>query len=121
MPSLPQIELPLKNLGIALAGSLLIAAILVRILPKTPMYRTLVSQTASGVVSVREQQQEQASRIGQQGVAISNLRPGGKAKFGDTIIDVVTQGDMIAKGQPVRIIAYTGSDAIVEAATRHTS
>ena len=33
---------------------------------------------------------------------------------GDDILDVVTQGEMIAKDQPVRIIAYTGSDAIVE-------
>lgn len=114
LPTFPQVELPLKNLGIALAGSLLIVAALARFLPKTPVYRTLVSRTASGDASVLAQQHQQSSRIGQTGIAISNLRPGGKARFGDDILDVVTQGEMIAKDQPVRIIAYTGSDAIVE-------
>jgi membrane-bound serine protease (ClpP class) len=114
MPTLPQVELPLKNLGIALGSSLVIALILARVLPRTPMYRTLVSQTASGDATILEQKQQQASRIGHQGVTISNLRPGGKAKFGDDIIDVITQGEMISKDQPVRIIAYTGTDAIVE-------
>lgn len=116
IPTFPEIQLPLKNLGIALAGSLIIMAILARILPKTPMYRTLVSSAASGDASVLQQQKQQATRIGQQGVAISNLRPGGKARFGDEILDVITQGEMISKDQPVRIIAYTGSDAIVEPA-----
>jgi membrane-bound serine protease (ClpP class) len=114
MPTLPQVELPLKNLGIALAGSLVLALILARILPKTPVYRTLVSQTASGDATILEQQQQQATRIGQQGIAISNLRPGGKAKFGDDIIDVITQGEMISKDQIVRIISYSGTDAVVE-------
>ena len=114
MPTFPQVELPLKNIGIALAGSLVIALILARVLPKTPMYRTLVSQTASGDATMLEQKQQQSSRIGHQGVTISNLRPGGKAKFGDDIIDVITQGEMISKDQPVRIISYSGTDAIVE-------
>jgi membrane-bound serine protease (ClpP class) len=114
LPTLPQVELPLKNLGIALAASLLIALALARILPQTPVYRTLVSRTASGDVSMLQQQKQQATRIGQLGTTISNLRPGGKARFGDDILDVITQGEMISKDQPVRIIAYSGTDAIVE-------
>ncbi len=114
MPTLPQLEFPLENLGIALGGSLVIGLILARVLPKTPVYRTLVSQTASGDATILEQKQQQATRIGQQGVALSNLRPGGKAKFGEDIIDVITQGEMISKDQPVRIISYSGTDAVVE-------
>jgi len=115
MPTLPQMRLPLENLMIALISSLVIMALLARILPKTSIYRTLVSQSASGVASVMEKEQQQTSRIGQTGLAISNLRPGGKAQFGNDILDVITQGEMISKGQPVRIIGNTGTDAIVEA------
>ena len=114
MPTLPQMRLPLENLMIALISSLVIMALLARILPKTSIYRTLVSQSASGVTSVMEKEQQQTSRIGQTGVAISNLRPGGKAQFGHEIIDVITQGEMISKGQSVRIIGNSGTDAIVE-------
>jgi membrane-bound serine protease (ClpP class) len=116
LPTLPQLRLPLENLTIALGASLVIAAILARFLPKTPIYRALVSQSASGVTSVAEQEQEQAARVGQTGVAISNLRPGGKAQFGDAILDVITQGEMISKGQMVRIIRFSGPEGVVELA-----
>ncbi len=114
LPTLPEIELPVRNIMIALCSSLVIMAILARFLPKTSIYRRLVSQGASGDVSVVEQQKELASRLGEQGVAISNLRPGGKAQFGNDIVDVITQGEMIGKGQTVRIIGYSGTEAIVE-------
>ncbi len=116
MPSLPQLKLPLENIAIAFMGSVVIIAILARVLPRTSIYRSLVSQSASGVTSVMEQQQEQASRVGQTGVAISNLRPGGKAQFGEQILDVITQGELIAKGQSVRIIRHSGTEAVVEIA-----
>ncbi len=114
MPTIPQIKLPVENLMISLVSSLVIMIILARILPKTPVYRNLVSQGASGVVSEKAQLQQQASRIGQQGVAVSNLRPGGKAQFGDEILDVITQGEMISQGQKVRIVGNSGTEAVVE-------
>jgi membrane-bound serine protease (ClpP class) len=114
LPTLPQIELPVQNIVIAFGVSLVIMAVLARFLPKTSIYRRLVSQGASGEAAVVEQQREQASRLGEKGVAISNLRPGGKAQFGNDIVDVITQGEMIEKGQAVRIIGYSGAEAIVE-------
>jgi membrane-bound serine protease (ClpP class) len=88
---------------------------LARILPKTPVYQALVSSSASGVVSITEQEREQAAHLGRTGLAVSNLRPSGKARFGDEVLDVITQGDMIGKGQPVKIIGYSGSAAVVAA------
>jgi membrane-bound serine protease (ClpP class) len=114
LPTLPQLQLPLRNLGIALAGTVVIAAILARFLPKTSFFHQLVSQTASGVSFVAAQEAQQEARIGQIGVAISPLYPGGKAQFGDQILDVLTQGEMVEKGRPVKIIGHTGSDAVVE-------
>jgi membrane-bound serine protease (ClpP class) len=114
IPTLPELKLPLQNLTIALAGALVIAVILAKFLPKTQLYQSLVSQSASGVTSVLAQEQTQKSQLGRTGVAISNLRPGGKAQFGDQILDVMTQGEMIAKGQTVRIIRHSGTEAVVE-------
>jgi membrane-bound serine protease (ClpP class) len=114
LPTLPQIELPVRNIIVALGVSLVIMAVLARFLPKTSIYRRLVSQGASGEAVMIEQQREQASRLGEKGMAISNLRPGGKAQFGNDIVDVITQGEMIGKGQVVRIIGYSGAEAIVE-------
>jgi membrane-bound serine protease (ClpP class) len=114
LPTLPQLQLPLRDLGIALAGTIVTAAILARFLPKTSLFQKLVSQTASGVSSVAAQEAQQEARIGQIGVAVSPLYPGGKARFGNEFLDVITQGEMIESGRPVKIIGHTGPDAVVE-------
>ena len=115
IPSLPQLRLPLRELGFSLLGALVLLVILSQVLPKTSVYGVLVSQSASGVRSVEQQRQRQAQRLGEEGVALSPLRPGGKARFGDELLDVMTQGDMIVKGTRVRIIGHSGREAIVEA------
>ncbi len=55
--------------------------------------------------------------VGQSGVARSPLRPGGRATFGDAVpIDVVTEGDYIDSGQPIRVIAVQGNRVVVRSA-----
>lgn len=115
MPSFDKFELPLQNLGIATLGGGLAIWIASLILPKTPMYRAVVSQSASGMRTEASLEAQQASRKGQIGVAISALRPGGKAQLGEEIIDVISQGEMLPKGTRVRVIGSSGAEAIVEA------
>jgi membrane-bound serine protease (ClpP class) len=114
VPTLPQFRLPLQQLVLALAIATIIILLLMRYFPKTPLYNVLISQSASGVQSDLQRREKQISRKGQVGVAISALRPGGKAQFGDEIVDVITQGDMISKGEKVRVIGSSGTEAIVE-------
>ncbi len=116
LPDFSQLFVPLRNVMIALIISVIIMMMLATVLPQTSLYRPLISKLASGVISEQQNLVEQASRMGQTGVAISNLRPGGKAQFGNDILDVITQGEMIAKGKGVRIIGHSGRDAIVESA-----
>ena len=113
VPTLPQLRLPLEQLGLAFLGSAVGVVILSRILPRTPMYRALVSQTVSGMGTELAVAEHRASLQGQVGVAISTLRPGGKAQFGETVLDVISQGDMVPKGCKVKIIGYSGRVAVV--------
>lgn len=115
MPNFDKLELPLQNLGIATLGGGLAIWIASLILPKTPMYRAMVSQSASGMQTEASLEAQQTSRKGQIGVTISALRPGGKAQFGEEIIDVISQGEMLPRGTRVRVIGSSGSESIVEA------
>ena len=118
MPAIPtfqKLELPLRDLFIAFVGGAAAVLVLSRWLPKTPIYGKLVSHTASGMDTVAELEQKQTSRIGQTGVAVSSLRPGGKAQFGEEILDVMTQGEMIERGERVKIVGHSGTEAVVEA------
>jgi membrane-bound serine protease (ClpP class) len=114
IPTLPQLSLPLRDLTYAFLGTVVLLLLLGRFLPKTTVYHALVSHSASGMESVQTQASTQANQVGREGVALSVLRPGGKAQFGDTILDVMTQGELLPKGARVRIIAHSGREAVVE-------
>jgi membrane-bound serine protease (ClpP class) len=113
VPSLPQLKLPIRDLLISLGGSAVVVWLLSLVLPKTPIYGILVSRGASGEASVQLQQAKQERQIGLIGVAVSDLRPGGKAQFGEEIVDVITQGDIIRKGKKVRILGHSSVQAVV--------
>jgi membrane-bound serine protease (ClpP class) len=115
IPSLEQLLAPVKVLLLTGVGCVIVVALLSRFLPKTPIYRTLVSKSASGVQTEVVQETYRAGLEGKVGVALSVLRPGGKARIGDQIIDVITRGEMIDKGSPIKIVGHSGREAIVEA------
>lgn len=54
-------------------------------------------------------------RVGQEGVAITPLRPSGKMQAGDRVVDVVAQMGFIASGAKVRVVAVTEFRVEVEA------
>jgi membrane-bound serine protease (ClpP class) len=114
LPTLPQLRLPLRDLSLAVLATLACVLVLARVLPQTSLFNRLVSQTASGVSSVAAQEQQLDARVGQTGVTLTGLRPGGRARFGEQLLDVVTQGEMIEKGRTVRVIGHTGPNAVVE-------
>jgi membrane-bound serine protease (ClpP class) len=117
MPSIPSfglVQQSLLNVLITCAVALVLMILLSRFLLKTPLFHKLVASGSSGSASVAKLIQVQASRIGEIGVAISNLRPGGKAQFGSSILDVITQGELIERGTRVKILSFSGHEAVVE-------
>jgi len=53
--------------------------------------------------------------VGDVGEVVSILRPTGKAKFGDAIVDVVAEGDFLDKGTRIEIIEIRGNRVVVKA------
>ena len=57
--------------------------------------------------------------IGDLGEVVSILRPTGKAKFGDAIVDVVAEGDFLDKGTKIEIIEIHGNRVVVRENIKH--
>jgi len=114
LPSFGQMREPLLRVLLSAALSIVVMVILSRVMLKTPMMSRMVDQGASGYRSDRQLVTVQSSRLGRVGKAVSILRPGGKARFEEEILDVVTQGEMIERGAAVRIIGFSGPEAVVE-------
>jgi membrane-bound serine protease (ClpP class) len=51
--------------------------------------------------------------VGDWGVAATALRPAGKARFGDHLVDVITDGRFVERGQQVRIVKVQGNGITV--------
>ncbi len=52
-------------------------------------------------------------QVGDAGVALTYLRPAGKANFHDDLFDVVTEGEFMPKGTPIIVSAVKGNRIIV--------
>lgn len=57
---------------------------------------------------------ERRDLVGVHGVAVTDLRPAGMARFGDERVDVVTLGDFIVAGTPLRVLRVEGNRVTVQ-------
>lgn len=114
VPSFEQLREPLLRVMLAAGFALVLVLFLSRFILKTPLFHRLVAQGASGSASSQRTEAVHARQIGQVGRAVSQLRPGGKAQFGVDLLDVISQGELIERGSTVRILRFSGHEAIVE-------
>lgn len=54
--------------------------------------------------------------VGALGAAVGTLRPAGRARFGEDLVDVMSEGPIIDDGTPVRIVRVSAFSVVVEPA-----
>jgi membrane-bound serine protease (ClpP class) len=122
-PTGKMLAVPLLNLFIAIISSLIVIALLARYLPRTSIYRrfALMDSNPPGpsLAGVPRQFATAVSLApGMQGTAITVLRPSGKVRFADHIVDVVTEGEFIAPQTAVTVIQTDGMRVVVKRAAQ---
>jgi membrane-bound serine protease (ClpP class) len=95
-------------------------AILARYLPRTNVYRRFVlsadipsGPSLAGVPRTFHPPVELAP--GAEGKAVTTLRPSGKARFADHVVDVVTDGEFITIDTAVQVVSTDGMRVVVKA------
>jgi membrane-bound serine protease (ClpP class) len=121
LPTGKMLAIPLLNMFIALVGAMIVIALLARYLPRTGFYRrfALIDSNPPGpslAGTPRHFATALALAPGMQGTAITVLRPSGKARFADHVVDVVTEGEFIARETPVTVIQTDGMRVVVKSA-----
>ncbi|MBW1962972.1 MAG: hypothetical protein JRJ04_16130 [Deltaproteobacteria bacterium] len=117
-PSLPwEAELLIKNvlhvLG-AFFAAIVVALIFLRyILPRFSVVvdGPYLDTTLKG--SRADSREAGRAKIGDVGIAMTFLRPSGKAKIRDDIFDVITEGEFIDKGTSLKVLEIKGNRVIV--------
>lgn len=120
-PTGDMLAVPLRNLFLTLLGAVLAILVLARYLPKTSLYRRFALMTSNppgpSLVGVpREFATALDVNPGMQGTAQTTLRPSGKGKFAEHVVDVVTEGEFIAAETPITVIQKDGMRVVVKQA-----
>src|SRR5437667_4301725 len=120
-PTGEMLAVPLRNLFIALVAAAIVIALLAKYLPRTSFYRRFALLTTNPPgPSLAGVPREFATAVdispGTEGVSLSILRPSGKARFVDQIIDVITQGEFIPPNTSITVVRRDGMRVVVKAA-----
>ncbi len=112
-PTGSMLRIPVLNLLIAMIAAAVAIAILARYLPRTSIYRRFVlSADIPSGPSLSGAPREFAAAMevspGAAGTALTTLRPSGKARFGDHVVDVVTEGDFIPAETAIAVVSTDG-------------
>jgi membrane-bound ClpP family serine protease len=84
-------------------------------LPHVPLMRGLMMEPANeAYITEAEKLADFSNLLGQTGVASTPLRPAGKVKIGNDLVQVVSTGSVVTAGQPVRVTEVNGTRVVVE-------
>ncbi len=116
IPTGKMLAIPLLNMFIALVGALIVIGLL-------GFYRrfALIDSNPPGpslAGAPRHFATALALAAGMQGTAVTVLRPSGKARFADHVVDVVTEGEFIARETLVTVIRTDGMRVVVKSAAQ---
>jgi membrane-bound serine protease (ClpP class) len=108
--------------SLGFAGFIILAYILAKFLPKTgPLTGLVLAPADKGPVmeidSTAPPEKTGKLKTGTTGVAITKLRPAGQGRFGDSVVDVVAEGDFVEKDKKIKIIQIEGNRVVVRQIT----
>ena len=98
---------------LTLAATLVLVVIfgysLGRYLPKSQRFGHLVLQPELAAISGYTSADTDDTLLGQIGIALTTLRPSGKAEIDGRRVDVVSQSTFVSAGEPVEVVSVRGS------------
>lgn len=112
------------GLSMGFVGFIVLAALLTKYLPKFQFLSGLILVPSAAKLGTEIEvsmtspptRETAGVKVGDIGLVISTLRPTGKARFGDAIVDVVAEAEFLDKETKVEIIQIHGNRVVVRPA-----
>jgi membrane-bound ClpP family serine protease len=115
-----QLQTTLASIGGAVLGAVALMLVTRRFLPHTPGLNRMLLEPPSGLerehIAAREALVDFSDLVGQVGTTTTLLVPSGKARFGDVLVDVTADGEMIDRGTQVVVVEARGNRVVVHRA-----
>ncbi|MCZ6770915.1 MAG: hypothetical protein O7G83_02870, partial [Proteobacteria bacterium] len=114
-----QVPQSLFTVAAAMAGVITSAVLLRRYLAKAPFFRRVMLAPPEGDALLEQQRRESIvdynHLLGRHGHATTPLSPAGKADFDGDLIDVISDGEAVARGSRVTAVEVAGNRIVVRA------
>jgi membrane-bound serine protease (ClpP class) len=104
-------------LGASVVITLAVAYAWLRHLPSSGRFSSLFLRGGAAQADGYVAALRRGDLVGLDGVAVTDLRPAGAAQFGVERVDVVTEGEYVPQGTPVRVVRSEGYRHIVRGLT----
>ncbi len=110
-----RLPVSLGMVAAASSGFLVALAVLRKVLPNTPYFQKmmLAPPTRDPELRDREAIVDWSEMLGKTGVAITPLIPAGKARIAGKLLDVITDGRVVEKGQSIIVQEAVGNRIVV--------
>ena len=108
----PMIFIAMQTVATAIVATIVLFYLATRIFPENAWIAKLTFAGAQGADYVTST--DYTTLLGKSGVAASYLRPAGVALIDGQRADVLTQGEFIAEGTPIRVTRVEGARIFVE-------
>lgn len=109
--SMPALTGAITRMSLSLVATIVVFVALLRFMPKRYITKGLVLASVSPKQSNSE---VQSVLVGAIGVALTTLRPAGKASFDGVKCDVISDGDYIEKSSQVKVVQVEGTKIVVQ-------
>ncbi|MEO6055561.1 MAG: NfeD family protein [Gemmatimonadales bacterium] len=112
-PSAADVTQALVVLGASLAITVAVTYAWIRHLPNSGRFAGLILRGVSGQADGYISAPARLDLMGQEGVALTDLRPAGTALVAQERVDVVTEGEYVPQGHAVRVVRSEGYRLVV--------
>ncbi|MDR3349393.1 MAG: hypothetical protein LBO03_07300 [Acidaminococcales bacterium] len=103
-------------LSASIAAAIVLFLLLLRRLPSSTLWNKVILKNTSSKEAGFSAGPNYENYLGQEGVSVTQLRPGGTAAIGDKKFDVLTQGEFIDAGELIVVTRTEGSKLFVKKA-----
>ena len=114
-PSSGDVAQALAVLGASIFITMAVIYAWLRHLPNSGRFSGLLLQGAVNKAGGFVSAPNRGDLVGQDGVAVTDLRPSGTARVGEERLDVVTEGEYVAQGSRVQVVQSDGYRHVVRA------
>lgn len=107
------LKIGILAMSAGLAMSIVGIILVLRFLPQLPVVDKLILNNPNAAVLAPPDPFANVALVGDIGRVISDLRPGGQARFGNEVVDVQSEGKYVESGARVQVVKRDGATIIV--------